>query len=287
MTSKRTSVSSALGALLLIAVSLLGVAAAQQGNEASLETLREAVANLEARLTQLEASATTNSLLLASRFLAEAQFHAMDDALNSGELDPRYLATVRETTAIIAAIHWPDELQETVRAFSSTARELAAALEEEDLEAAGDAAAAVHGAQHDLNNAILDVVTGQAVGNHGDESEGAPAGGGPGDGNHEQEQRADVPEGAVELSIELNEQGGAAGGAATHAFRSGDVIAFTVSSQVAGELHLHGYDLEWHLEEGEQQTRVIETASVGRFPLEFHPEDDSRGVVVGYVEVRP
>jgi hypothetical protein len=241
----------------LITVGLAAGTAHAQSAEGRIATLEQDVAELRSQLAAV-------ALLTVNTYLVDAGFHAMDDGLHQGDLDPRYLNTVRETATVVGAVRWPADLEPIATEFLEAAGALAGALEAEDVRAAADAAAVVHDKQHELSHNIV-----------------AFAGGGHGNG------RVEVPEGATRVLLELNERGGAAGGAATTSVRRGETVALTVRSAAAGELHLHGYDLEWRLEGGEEATTVFEASATGRFPLEFHPEGDDRGVAVGYLEVRP
>jgi hypothetical protein len=246
--------------VLLIGAALLCGTAQSQSTEERVAALEQEVADLRSLLASV-------GMLTVNTYLAEAGFHAMDEALHQGDLDPRYLNTVRETATVVAALRWPEGLDGIAEEFLAAAGELASALEAEDVDAAAAAAAVVHDKQHELSHNIVAFV---------------------GDG-HGGGEETEIPEGAVRVLLELNQRGGATGGATTTAIRHGDTVALTVRSAAAGELHLHGYDLEWHLAPGDESTSVFEANATGRFPLEFHPEGegDDRGVAVGYLEVRP
>lgn len=252
------SLHSALLPALFLGGLLLGGTAHAQDAADRVEALEQEVADLRARLA-------TATVLIANGYLVEADFHAMDEALHQGDIDPRYLSTVREATAIVSALHWPAELQGLAEGFLAAADELAGALEAEDAAAAAEAAALVHDRQHELTHNIIAAL----ANGHGAGAE------------------TEIPEGASRVLLELTERGGAAGGAETYSVRRGETVALIVLSAAAGELHLHGYDLEWDLEAGEEVTTVFEASSTGRYPLEFHPADGSRGVGVAYLEVHP
>lgn len=215
--------------------------------------------------------ATATDLLVAHLYLDAAGFHAMDETLHRGELDPRYLEAVRTTLVAVEALPWPDALRGELSAFVAAGRELEAALQAEDVEAAAEAAAVAHGTQHALSHAIFARLS--------------PAGAAP--GGHGAAGAQTVPEDARHFVLELRENGGAVGGAATYRVGRGDVVAFTLRSAAAGGLHLHGLDQEWELRAGEELVATFPAEAVGRFPLEFHPGGGGRGVVVGYLEVRP
>jgi hypothetical protein len=241
------------------------VGAALLCGTAQSQSTEERVAALEQEVAELQAQLASVGMLTVNTYLTGAGFHAMDEALHQGDLDPRFLNTVREAAAVVSALHWPEGLDAIADEFLAAAAELASALEAGDIDAAAGAAAVVHDKQHQLSHNIVGFV-------------GDGAGGG---------EETEIPEGAVRVLLELNERGGATGGAATTTVRRGDTVALTVRSAAAGELHLHGYDLEWHLAAGEESTGLFEASAAGRFPLEFHPEGGDRGVAVGYLEVRP
>jgi FtsP/CotA-like multicopper oxidase with cupredoxin domain len=50
----------------------------------------------------------------------------------------------------------------------------------------------------------------------------------------------------------------------------GDVVELRWTSDEAVELHLHGYDIELRVEQGEPAAMVIETRATGRFPITSH-----------------
>jgi hypothetical protein len=243
---------------LLVGAALLCGTAQSQSTEERIAALEQEVADLRSQLASV-------GMLTVNTYLIDAGFHAMDKALHQGDLDPRFLNTVREAATVVSALDWPEGLDAIAAEFLAAAGELASALEAEDVDSAAAAAAAVHDRQHELSHNIVAFI-----------GDGQTAGA-----------ETEIPEGAVRVLLELNQRGGAAGGAATTAVRRGDTVALTVRSAAAGDLHLHGYDLEWHLAPGDESTDVFEATAAGRFPLEFHPEGGGRGVAVGYLEVRP
>ena len=262
--------------LLVPAVVLLSSAQAQGGTQ-QVEALQEEVARLQAQVESLSSAVVAPTLLIANSYLAAAGFDAMDEALQAGELDPRWLETVRTTLTAVNAVAWPDELREGVAAFTDAAVGLEAALQEEDLDAAAEAASEAHERQHDLSLAIFaHLAPHDASGAHGN----ADGGDGP-----DEEAQTEVPEDAERFVLEIGENGGAVGGAATYRVRRGDTVAFTLRSATPGGLDLHGYGLDWDLG-GDDVTAVFSADATGRFPLEFHPTG-ADGVVVGYLEVLP
>lgn len=260
----------------LIVLGSLGHGLAQDDAE-RIEALEGEVQRLQERLERLEAELLVQGPLTALRFLEAGGFHAMDEALAQGEMDPRYEETVRTTAAVVGAVAWPEELREPVEAFLAAANELVGALREEDVDAAAEAAAGAHDAQHVLSQTIV-AYAGDDVQDSGESDAGAAA---------VDDASAEIPEGAERVELELGEQGGAVGGAQTWRVNVGDTVALQVRSAAAGELHLHGLGGDWELSEDEELVAVVEAEATGRFPLEFHPGGGERGVTVAYVEVHP
>jgi hypothetical protein len=158
--------------------------------------------------------------------------------------------------------------------------------------AAAAAAEAAHAREHDLTHAIFEHLAagGMSTGALGGHADHAAADETEPDGS-EAEESEDAGEGAPEdgeaFLLAIAENGAPIGGVLTHRVRRGDRIAWTIRSQGAGELHLHGYDLDWELQSSAELNVSFEAESAGRFPVEFHPAGTDRGVVVAYLEVHP
>jgi hypothetical protein len=52
--------------------------------------------------------------------------------------------------------------------------------------------------------------------------------------------------------------------------RQGDEITLRITSDVADDVHVHGYDRHAHLKPGETTTIRIKATRTGRFPFELH-----------------
>lgn len=257
---------------LLISALLAFTSARAQDATPHVEALQEEIARLQEQVESLSRAVTAPSLLTANLYLDAAGFHAMDEAIRAGELDPRYLETVRTTIAAANAVTWPDELHDEVDAFTTTAEVLEAALQEQNSEAAAEAAALAHERQHELARAIFAHLAPHDSDMHDSPEEDAEA--------------AEIPEDAQRFELTIGENGRAVGGAETYRVRRGEPVALTLTSAVPGGLHLHGYDQDWELA-GQEVVVAFPAESTGRFPLEFHPAAGGDGVVVGYLEVRP
>ncbi|MDZ7799398.1 MAG: hypothetical protein U5K81_01220 [Trueperaceae bacterium] len=274
----------------VLAVALvLGSALAQDPAE-RLEALEAEVERLRARVAALEEAQLRHGPLLAQRHLEAAAFHAIDDALAAGEMDPRFAETVHAAVLSVEAVSWPEGLRDPVQAFLADARDLEAALRAEDVDAAADAATRAHDAQHVLSHAISSALAsdgGHAAEAHGDDAVHEHANE---EEAHDEGAAADapaVPEEAVRISIEIGPEGGAVGGAQTHRVQQGDTVAFTFASEASGELHLHGLGGDWALTAGTETVALVEATAPGRFPMELHPEGEADGVTIAYLEVHP
>jgi hypothetical protein len=258
--------------LFIFSFLVLGTVHAQE--EQSVQALQDEVTQLRAQLDALRAQVTMAILLSAVQHLDAAEFHTMDETLHAGELNPRYLTTVRHAITTTSAVTWPVTLQEQATTFIEAAQRLEGALADEDIEAAAQAAAETHDAQHVLSSAIFAHLAGEE-GAHGDHAHGAGT------------SAPQVPEDAVRVELQLNERGGVAGRPATFRVNSGNTVALIIQSAAEGSLHLHGYGVEVELHAGEEVVLAFTANSTGRFPLEVHPAGQDQGVVVGYIEVHP
>ena len=79
------------------------------------------------------------------------------------------------------------------------------------------------------------------------------------------------------------QQGQPVGGASTYQVKKDDTVTFSISSDTAGEAHLHGYDLSVDMEPGEAVTLQLTASATGRFPIEIEDTE----VEIGYLEVQP
>ncbi len=85
-------------------------------------------------------------------------------------------------------------------------------------------------------------------------------------------------------------------GASTLQASQGDTLILNITVDEGAELHLHGYNLVWHLHGGEADTFTLVTHATGRFALELHVAalDDEHGhahgaeeFTIGTLEVQP
>ena len=85
-------------------------------------------------------------------------------------------------------------------------------------------------------------------------------------------------------------------GASTLQASKDDTLFLNITADEDAELHLHGYDLVWHLHGGETDTFTLVTHATGRFALELHvaalddEHDHAHGAeefTIGTLEVQP
>jgi hypothetical protein len=72
-----------------------------------------------------------------------------------------------------------------------------------------------------------------------------------------------------------------------------DAVRLRVTSEVAGEVHLHGYRIELKLAPGMPGELAFKARATGRYRIEWHPageapaKDDHHGPALAILEVRP
>lgn len=72
-----------------------------------------------------------------------------------------------------------------------------------------------------------------------------------------------------------------------------DSVRIRVRSEVAGEIHLHGYRLEMKLTPGMPRELAFKARATGRYRVEWHPageaasKDDHHGPPLAFLEVHP
>jgi hypothetical protein len=78
---------------------------------------------------------------------------------------------------------------------------------------------------------------------------------------------------------------------AVFAARKGDTVTIALRSEIAAEIHLHGYDLEARLAAGATATWRFAARATGRFPVDVHRPGAASGQrhapPAAYLEVRP
>jgi len=92
------------------------------------------------------------------------------------------------------------------------------------------------------------------------------------------------PEGPTVVRVTVVD-GAPKGGIVREKVSRGDRVALVVTSDVADEIHLHGYDIEAKLVPQAAVELRFSARAAGRFPLEIHGPGTER--TVGYLEVHP
>jgi hypothetical protein len=89
--------------------------------------------------------------------LDTAGFHEMDESINQeNTIQPEFPGTVERARRMVALTAWPEELHENATALGDTLDAYAAALADDDLDAAKPLATQAHEQQHDLSHAAGD-----------------------------------------------------------------------------------------------------------------------------------
>ena len=72
----------------------------------------------------------------------------------------------------------------------------------------------------------------------------------------------------------------------------GDTVTLRITSDLSGELHLHGYDVPMKLKAGKTTTTIVQVSVAGRFPITSHGFEGDTGhghkhKALLYLEVYP
>jgi hypothetical protein len=84
-------------------------------------------------------------------------FHAMDESINlENTIQPEFVGAVERARRMVALTAWPEDLHENVEALQDTLEAFAAALADDDVDAAKPLATQAHEQQHELSHAVGD-----------------------------------------------------------------------------------------------------------------------------------
>jgi hypothetical protein len=103
-----------------------------------------------------EGESSAQAVLTALNYTSNAGLHGIDESINeSGEIPGEARTVALRAQAVVEVTDWPDELADQADALADVFGEMAAALDGEapDLEAAGEAAARAHDAEHEFSSA--------------------------------------------------------------------------------------------------------------------------------------
>lgn len=120
-------------------------------------------------------SAEQPAWAVAFEALDVSGLHHIDETVNNTEtIEAGFVETVRTFQAGLGEIEWPTELTDVVSELDGVLTELEAALEAEDLSAAGPLATSVHEVAHALEHDVAALLDGDSHGEseHGDHGAG-------------------------------------------------------------------------------------------------------------------
>lgn len=138
------------------------------GDEApTLETLTERIADLEARVAELETvedemaaeqpAYSVYDAVSAAYLLDKVDIHALNKRLKGGEgIMPGDAGQIKYLAPLLTAVDWPQELAADAEALVETLTKLTAALADDDLESALPLSSTAHDEQHDFSNNVFD-----------------------------------------------------------------------------------------------------------------------------------
>src|SRR5690625_693130 len=105
-----------------------------------------------------EVADTKAQMIIANYIISEQGVHEMDEQIAQGELDESFLRNVQNAKSIAESITWDPSLNEIIATFNQDINDLEQALIANDVEKAKEPAAALHESQHDLDNAVSQLV---------------------------------------------------------------------------------------------------------------------------------
>jgi hypothetical protein len=130
------------------------LAARVEALEAHLEAAEEG-ASQETHAVEAGEQGQAFQVATTVYLLDMAGLHAMEESINQeNTIDPGIPGTVERIRGLMVLTAWPEELQDDAIALEDTLASFAAALAEDDVEAAKPLATQVHEQQHDLSHAV-------------------------------------------------------------------------------------------------------------------------------------
>ena len=104
---------------------------------------------------KIEAAVRTTGVLAALTHIDNVGFHGIATNLTgtSPKIDRNWPGLIRNARIAVAAIGWPDEIQDAAERFTAAAGQLADALDQRDANATADPARELHVAYHALSDA--------------------------------------------------------------------------------------------------------------------------------------
>lgn len=133
-----------------IAVLAVGAAACDDDNDDAESNDNASQESIDALALRVE----RNEQMFAIIALSKLGIHDMDEGLNSGgAVEPSYSPNTTEAIRLLALTDW-GRFQDDAEDLKADAEALLTALRDENLQAAGPAATALHEGQHDLTGAV-------------------------------------------------------------------------------------------------------------------------------------
>jgi hypothetical protein len=141
---------------------------------AGLDDLKTRVGALEAQLAAIDTTPGQEGeqeqafqVATTLYLLDMAGFHEMDESINQeNTIQPEFPGTVERARRMVALTAWPEDLHENATALGDTLDAYAAALADDDLEAAKPLATQAHEQQHDLSHAAGEWLSEHGFGAH-------------------------------------------------------------------------------------------------------------------------
>ena len=144
---RKIPLTTALMALFAVGV-LLGAACSDDDDDAGAQ---DGVSQED--FTALETQVSRNNVFAGLVGLSAVPFHELDENIQTASDIPEdYAFEVEHAQEVNSAIIWPDELTELAAPFETALDEFAAAIEDDDLEAAKAAATETHDSLHELEH---------------------------------------------------------------------------------------------------------------------------------------
>jgi hypothetical protein len=136
-------------------------AAGAQDLEARVKALEAHLEGIETGSTQethpVESGEQGQAFQVAATvyLLDTVGFHAMDEFINQeNSIQPEFSGAVERARRMVALTAWPEDLAENAKALQDTLEAFAAALADDDVEAAKPLAAQAHEQQHELSHGV-------------------------------------------------------------------------------------------------------------------------------------
>jgi hypothetical protein len=107
---------------------------------------------------QLTTRVQRNEMLTALLAIDDLPMHDMNEAILDGEVESSFIPDTRELLRLLAITDWDPSLAEDADAVADHAAELLAALDANDIEAAGDHSTATHEGWHNFTVAAWDLL---------------------------------------------------------------------------------------------------------------------------------